>query len=124
MERSFFMNAILGRTALALAIVMATLPANAKGCIKGAIVGGAAGHVAGHHGLMERPRDASLVITRPRKTRRRRKPRIELGGCRLGVVPCPARVLRPASRRHGPPRKRVPALSSGTPRPRARLCVL
>jgi hypothetical protein len=52
MERSFFMNAILGRTALALAIVMATLPANAKGCIKGAIVGGAAGHVGGHHGLM------------------------------------------------------------------------
>ena len=51
MERSFFMNAILGRTALALAIVMATLPA-AKGCIKGAIVGGAAGHIAGHHGLM------------------------------------------------------------------------
>jgi hypothetical protein len=29
MERSFFMNAILGRTALALAIVMATSPANA-----------------------------------------------------------------------------------------------
>ena len=52
MERSFFMNAILGRTALALAIVMATLPANAKGCIKGAIVGGAAGHIAGHPGLM------------------------------------------------------------------------
>jgi hypothetical protein len=46
------MNAILSRTALALAIVMATLPANAKGCIKGAIVGGAARHVAGHHGLM------------------------------------------------------------------------
>ena len=47
-----FMKAILGCTALALAIVMATLPANAKGCIKDAIVGGAAGHVAGHHGLM------------------------------------------------------------------------
>ena len=47
MERSFFTNAILDRTALALAIVMATLPANAKGCIKGAIVGGAAGHVGG-----------------------------------------------------------------------------
>jgi len=46
------MNAILGRTVLALAIVMATLPANAKGCIKGAIVGGAAGHVAGHHGVV------------------------------------------------------------------------
>jgi hypothetical protein len=46
------MNAIVGRTALALAIVLTTLPANAKGCIKGAIVGGAAGHVAGHHGLM------------------------------------------------------------------------
>jgi hypothetical protein len=52
MATEFFMNAILSRTALALAIVMATLPANAKGCIKGAIVGGAAGHVAGHHGLM------------------------------------------------------------------------
>jgi hypothetical protein len=49
---SFFMKAILGCTALVLAIGMATLPANAKGCIKGAIVGGAAGHVAGHHGLM------------------------------------------------------------------------
>ena len=46
MERSFFMKAILGCTALALAIAMATLPANAKGCIKGAIIGGAAGHVA------------------------------------------------------------------------------
>jgi hypothetical protein len=52
MERSFFMKAILGCTAQALAIAMATLPANAKGCIKGAIIGGAAGHVAGHHGLM------------------------------------------------------------------------
>jgi hypothetical protein len=52
MERSFFMKAILGCTTLALAIAMATLPANAKGCIKGAIIGGAAGHVAGHHGLM------------------------------------------------------------------------
>jgi hypothetical protein len=51
---SFFMKAILGCTALVLAIGMATLPANAKGCIKGAIVGGAAGHVAGHHGLMGR----------------------------------------------------------------------
>jgi hypothetical protein len=40
MERSFFMKAILGCTALA------------KGCIRGAIIGGAAGHVAGHHGLM------------------------------------------------------------------------
>ena len=46
------MKAILGCTALALAIAMATLPANAKGCIKGAIIRGAAGHVAGHHGLM------------------------------------------------------------------------
>ena len=46
MARSFFMKAILGCTALALAIAMATLPANAKGCIKGAIIGGAAGHVA------------------------------------------------------------------------------
>ena len=52
MERSFLMKAILGCTALTLAIAMATLPANAKGCIKGAIIGGAAGHVAGHHGLM------------------------------------------------------------------------
>jgi hypothetical protein len=33
-ERSFFMNAILGRTALALAIVMATLPANARAASK------------------------------------------------------------------------------------------
>ena len=52
MERSSFMKAILGCTALALAIAITAIPAKAKGCIKGAIVGGAAGHVAGHHGLM------------------------------------------------------------------------
>jgi hypothetical protein len=42
------MKAILGCTALALAVAATTVSADAKGCIKGAIVGGVAGHVAGH----------------------------------------------------------------------------
>ncbi len=46
------MKAILGTAALAVALAMMAVPANAKGCIKGAIVGGAAGHVAGHHGFL------------------------------------------------------------------------
>jgi hypothetical protein len=46
------MKAILGCTALALAVAATTVSADAKGCIKGAIVGGVAGHVAGHHGVL------------------------------------------------------------------------
>lgn len=46
------MKAILGCTAFALAIALATIPADARGCIKGAIVGGVAGHLAGHHGVL------------------------------------------------------------------------
>jgi hypothetical protein len=46
------MKAIIGTAALAVALAMMAVPANAKGCIKGAIVGGAAGHVAGHHGFL------------------------------------------------------------------------
>jgi hypothetical protein len=46
------MKAILGCAAFALAIALATIPADARGCIKGAIVGGVAGHLAGHHGVL------------------------------------------------------------------------
>lgn len=37
--------------ALALSLLAASAPADAKGCIKGAIVGGVAGHLA-HHGVL------------------------------------------------------------------------
>jgi hypothetical protein len=45
------MRAILCSVALALAIGLTAVPADAKGCVKGAIIGGAAGHLA-HHGLI------------------------------------------------------------------------
>lgn len=45
------MRAILGAAALALAIGLTAVPADAAGCIKGAIVGGAAGHLV-HHGVL------------------------------------------------------------------------
>ena len=93
------MDAILGRTALALAIVMATLPANAKGCIKGAIVGGAAGHIAGHHGLMGAAAGDDIGDHEAKKTRRRPNPRIERGTCGLGRF----RARRALRRRFPPP---------------------
>jgi hypothetical protein len=46
------MKVVLGCTALAVAVAITTVPADAKGCIKGAIVGGVAGHVAVHHGWL------------------------------------------------------------------------
>jgi hypothetical protein len=46
------MKAILGSLALASAIVLTAVPADAKGCIKGAIVGAVAGHYAHHHALI------------------------------------------------------------------------
>jgi hypothetical protein len=46
------MKNFLGCAALALAIALMGVPADAKGCLKGAAVGGVAGHVAGHHGLV------------------------------------------------------------------------
>jgi hypothetical protein len=46
------MNKTFGCTAIAIALVAITVPAEAKGCIKGALVGGAAWHFAGHHGLI------------------------------------------------------------------------
>jgi hypothetical protein len=48
----FCMKTICTCAAAVLAVVVTTIPADAKGCIKGAIVGGVAGHVAGHHGLL------------------------------------------------------------------------
>ena len=38
----------LGLSALAIAALAGTAPAEAKGCLKGAVVGGIAGHMAGH----------------------------------------------------------------------------
>ncbi len=38
--------------AMALCVIAAPNPADAKGCLKGAVVGGVAGHYAGHHGLV------------------------------------------------------------------------
>ena len=46
------MNKIFGCTAIAIAFLAITAPAEAKGCIKGALIGGVAGHYAGHHGLL------------------------------------------------------------------------
>jgi hypothetical protein len=46
------MKTFLGCAALALAIALMSVPADAKGCLKGAAVGGVAGHVAGHHGFI------------------------------------------------------------------------
>ncbi|WP_375415390.1 hypothetical protein [uncultured Bradyrhizobium sp.] len=37
---------------LAIAVLAAATPADAKGCLKGAVVGGVAGHYAGHHGML------------------------------------------------------------------------
>jgi hypothetical protein len=46
------MKTLVGCAALALAIGLMSVPADAKGCLKGAAVGGVAGHVAGHHGFV------------------------------------------------------------------------
>jgi phage tail tape-measure protein len=46
------MKAISLSTLLVPALVLTSVPADAKGCIKGAIVGGIAGHYAHHHGLI------------------------------------------------------------------------
>jgi hypothetical protein len=46
------MKAILGTLALASAIALTAVPADAKGCIKGAIVGAVAGHYVHHHALI------------------------------------------------------------------------
>ena len=54
------MKAIIGTAALALALAITAVPANAKGCIKGAVVGGAAGHVAGHHGFLGAAADQAI----------------------------------------------------------------
>jgi hypothetical protein len=51
MECNNQMKIFLGTAALALAIAITTVPAEAKGCIKGALVGGTAGHLA-HHTLI------------------------------------------------------------------------
>ncbi len=46
------MKMILGSLALASAMALTAVPADAKGCIKGAIVGAVAGHYAHHHALI------------------------------------------------------------------------
>jgi hypothetical protein len=74
------MKAVLGCTALSLAVATMTVPADAKGCIKGAIVGGVAGHVAVHHGWWGAAQAASSVViklTKSGRVRRQRNPRIE-----------------------------------------------
>jgi len=45
------MKTILGCAALAIAMSVASPPADAKGCIKGAVVGGVAGHFADHYAV-------------------------------------------------------------------------
>ena len=46
------MKSIIAFSSVALLILAATGPADAKGCLKGAVVGGAAGHYVAHHGLL------------------------------------------------------------------------
>jgi hypothetical protein len=46
------MKRFLGCAILTAAVVILSVPAEAKGCIKGALVGGVAGHYAGHHGVL------------------------------------------------------------------------
>jgi len=46
------MNRTLRCAAMAIALSVFSIPADAKGCIKGAVVGGLAGHLAGHHGAL------------------------------------------------------------------------
>jgi len=58
------MKVVLGCTALAVAVAITTVPADAKGCIKGAIVGGVAGHVAVHHGWLGAAASARHALLR------------------------------------------------------------
>jgi hypothetical protein len=46
------MKSIIAYSGVALLILAASGPADAKGCIKGAVVGGAVGHYTSHHGLI------------------------------------------------------------------------
>lgn len=46
------MKSIIGISCVALLMLAATGPADAKGCLKGAVVGGAVGHYTSHHGLI------------------------------------------------------------------------
>jgi hypothetical protein len=45
-------KAIFAGAAVAAAVTMTAIPAQAKGCLKGALIGGVAGHYAGHHGVL------------------------------------------------------------------------
>ena len=66
------MKAFIGTAALALAIAMTAVPADAKGCIKGAVVGGAAAisRVTTAY-WARRPAARSVTMRRTRKTRTR-----------------------------------------------------
>jgi hypothetical protein len=46
------MKSIIAISSVALLILAAPGPADAKGCIKGALMGGAVGHYTAHHGLL------------------------------------------------------------------------
>jgi hypothetical protein len=46
------MKSIIAISSVALLVLAATGPADAKGCLKGAVVGGAVGHYTAHHGLL------------------------------------------------------------------------
>jgi hypothetical protein len=46
------MKSIIAYSGVALLILAASGPADAKGCLKGAVVGGAVGHYTSHHGLI------------------------------------------------------------------------
>ena len=46
------MNRTMRCAAIAIALFIMSVSADAKGCIKGAVVGGVAGHLIGHHGAL------------------------------------------------------------------------
>ena len=67
------MKNFLGCAALALAIALMGVPADAKGCLKGAAVGGVAGHVAGHHGFIGAAAGCAIGHHEAKKNERNQK---------------------------------------------------